>query len=645
MPSPVNSADIAAKPSSLVIALDSSKRASFHIPSNRISVLTEAFERMLGGRNVLMDFQFANMCFTLPSQKVILRNVTGSIYARKMTAIMGPSGAGKTTFMNVLCGKVDRTSGTLRISGKVAEVHHFKKLIGYVPQEDIMLRELTVRQNMMHSARVRLPSSWSAEEVGKYVDDLLVALKLDHVKHSRIGDETLRGVSGGQRKRVNIGIELAAAPVCLFLDEPTSGLDSTAALDVCRILKEISVLGFTIVAVLHQPRIEIFNKFDEVLLLAEGGSTAYIGPVTDAQPYFEAMGFVFSKGINPADVLMDILSGKGITKNDAEISAADLVDKWQVYESSKHPVGGLAVSPSTSPSSVDFHTFAPALMKERGASWIMQFIYCHNRSVLQQIATPASFALEIFVGAVAGSVMGFAISSETKYSGLFILPLTALSPATVEWLMPQVGFISQLSCGLAAGPAAVKVFSEERTVFWREASAGHKSLPYFLGKVVASTYRILLSSLHFATCFHILANPIFSLGVTYAIILVSYLGVYGLATTVSMIVRRENGALLSVVVCLFYSVFSGYAINLRQARNWGIAWLFDQSFTRWAAEAMYSESITPYSHVYMTEISAAEWGYTLNRVPFDLGMAVVSGLVWRVIAYILMIALHRDKQR
>ena len=115
--------------------------------------------------------------------------------------------------MNCLMGKIARTGGELLINGTPEEMHTFKKTIGYVPQEDIMLRELSVIENIRHSAQVRLPSSWSSERKDAFAKCVVDALDLSHVANTCIGDETTRGVSGGQRKRVNIGIEVAAAPV------------------------------------------------------------------------------------------------------------------------------------------------------------------------------------------------------------------------------------------------------------------------------------------------------------------------------------------------------------------------------------------------------------------------------------------------
>ncbi|KAJ3270614.1 hypothetical protein HDV01_007547, partial [Terramyces sp. JEL0728] len=161
------------------------KVVSVDIPvAEDLDALVQAFHKGLNGREIAMDFKFENMGLTLPSGKTILQGVSGIIKSSRMTAIMGPSGAGKTTFMNVLCGKVSRTDGKLYVSGKEAEIHEFKKMIGYVPQEDVMIRQLTVRDVLTHSARIRLPRSWTEVDIRGYVDALLVALNLAHVQGS-----------------------------------------------------------------------------------------------------------------------------------------------------------------------------------------------------------------------------------------------------------------------------------------------------------------------------------------------------------------------------------------------------------------------------------------------------------------------------
>lgn len=172
-----------------------------------------------------LAFNYKNLRFQTRKGKTILSDVTGSISRGELLGIMGGSGVGKSTFVNTLMGKQRAASGsTLKINGWEKDMSKYRKLIGYVPQDDIILPELTVRENILHSARIRLPTSWKDRAIQDHVDSLIACLQLAHVQHSRVGDARKPVISGGQRKRVNIGIELAAAPMAIFLDEPTSGL-------------------------------------------------------------------------------------------------------------------------------------------------------------------------------------------------------------------------------------------------------------------------------------------------------------------------------------------------------------------------------------------------------------------------------------
>eukprot|EP00732_Lithocolla_globosa_P002347 Lithocolla_globosa_v1_NODE_1518_length_2517_cov_9.259139.p2 type:complete len:184 gc:universal NODE_1518_length_2517_cov_9.259139:1909-1358(-) len=172
--------------------------------------------------------------------------MSGSVLPGRVTAVMGPSGAGKSTFLSVLMGKVSNFTGETRINGEKRKISDFKKLIGFVPQEDVMLRDLTVYENVSFAAKTRLSSNVAYHEVEAHVRRTLEALDLMHVAHIIIGDELRRGISGGQRKRVNIALELVGVPVAMFLDEPTSGLDSAAALHVCQTLHMMATTGLTV---------------------------------------------------------------------------------------------------------------------------------------------------------------------------------------------------------------------------------------------------------------------------------------------------------------------------------------------------------------------------------------------------------------
>ena len=198
-----------------------------------------------------------------------------------------------------------------------------------MPQEDVMIRNLTVRDNIGFSASYRLPATMTYAETQDVVNETLLSLGIDHVQHSIIGDERERGVSGGQRKRVNIGIELAALPKVLFLDEPTSGLDSTSSTTLTKQLKQIAVeRRMTIAAVIHQPSMATFHEFDDLLLLGRGGMVVYQGPVNEAVPYFASIGFNMEGPMNPADFFLDIANGAIPRDNDPGFEPPDLFRFW-----------------------------------------------------------------------------------------------------------------------------------------------------------------------------------------------------------------------------------------------------------------------------------------------------------------------------
>ncbi|CAJ1329185.1 unnamed protein product [Effrenium voratum] len=262
--------------------------------------------------------------------RCILEGVTGEFRPKKMAAIMGPSGAGKTTFMNAICGRAyyGTVTGQIRVNGKVSSIAEIKQLRGFVPQDDIVHEQLTVREQIYYSARLRNAEGTPKAAIEHIVEDVLNVMQLLDVQHSIVGDVEKRGISGGQRKRVNIGLELASRPTILMLDEPTSGLDSTTALDIIRSLKRLTAIGMTVVMVVHQPRYSLFTLFDEVLLLGLGGRTVYLDSSEGVLPYFTGLGFKMPEHENPADWFMDVISGK--VKNEANpgLKSSGLAEVW-----------------------------------------------------------------------------------------------------------------------------------------------------------------------------------------------------------------------------------------------------------------------------------------------------------------------------
>jgi ABC transport system ATP-binding/permease protein len=223
-----------------------------------------------------------------PSGNFGLQDICISEGPGKLIGIMGASGAGKTTLLNVLAGLIKPERADIRINGLDLhrETDRIHGVIGYVSQDDLLIEELTVYQNLYYNARLCF-ANLTKEEVDRKVMDLLHNLGLDQRRDLRIGNALEKNISGGQRKRLNIALELIREPAILFLDEPTSGLSSRDSENVIDLLKELSLKGKLIFVVIHQPSSDIYKMFDKMIIMDTGGYAAYYGPPVEAITYFK----------------------------------------------------------------------------------------------------------------------------------------------------------------------------------------------------------------------------------------------------------------------------------------------------------------------------------------------------------------------
>jgi len=240
----------------------------------------------------------------------VIDRLSFSILPGEMVAIMGPSGAGKTSALTTIAGYTPPSTGEVLIDGLDLYTHYdlFRRAIGYVPQEDVMHRTLTVEQVLYYQARLKFGRDVSDEEIDERIGTVLRMLDLEAQRTSLVGDEVRRGLSGGQRRRLNVAIELLSEPSLLLLDEPTSGLDARSAMQLIRQCRGLASAGRTVVMTIHQPRREAFDLFDKLLLLTKGGKLAYFGPAKEARRYFEGRSEVRPESArNPADFVLDVL--------------------------------------------------------------------------------------------------------------------------------------------------------------------------------------------------------------------------------------------------------------------------------------------------------------------------------------------------
>jgi ABC-type multidrug transport system ATPase subunit len=252
---------------------------------------------------------FENVSYHLKG-KQILSGISGAVHPGELMAIMGASGAGKTTFLDLLARKNKRGTGLgdFWVNGEQISDDDFRSAIGFVDQDDTMLPTLTVHETIMDSALLRLPKDMSWAVKAQKVEDVEKQLGIYHIRHQLIGSEegSGRGISGGEKRRVGIACELVTSPSILFLDEPTSGLDAYNAFNVIECLVTlVKSYNRTVVFTIHQPRSNIVALFDQLVLLAQG-RTVYSGPFSKCQNYFDNIGYACPPGFNIADYLVDL---------------------------------------------------------------------------------------------------------------------------------------------------------------------------------------------------------------------------------------------------------------------------------------------------------------------------------------------------
>ncbi|KAL2344926.1 hypothetical protein Fmac_006211 [Flemingia macrophylla] len=245
---------------------------------------------------------------------VLLKGISGAFRPGVLTALMGVTGAGKTTLMDVLAGRKTGgyVGGNITISGYQKKQESFARISGYCEQNDIHSPHVTVYESLLYSAWLRLAPDIDAETRKMFVEEVMELVELKPLRHALVGLPGFSGLSTEQRKRLTISVELVANPSIIFMDEPTSGLDARAAAIVMRTVRNTVDTGRTVVCTIHQPSIDIFESFDELLLMKQGGQEIYVGPLghhsSHLISYFEGIHGVnkIKDGYNPATWMLEV---------------------------------------------------------------------------------------------------------------------------------------------------------------------------------------------------------------------------------------------------------------------------------------------------------------------------------------------------
>jgi ABC-type multidrug transport system ATPase subunit len=279
--------------------------------------------------------------------KTILNSITTVFEPAKINVIMGPSGCGKTSLLQSIAGRLNNTyfskyssSGMVLLNGAIPTTSVIKSVASFVMQDDdALMPSLTVRETLRFAAGLRLPPWMSRQEKLERAEQVMVKLGLKDCADNLIGSELRKGISGGEKRRVSIAIQVLTDPKVLLLDEPTSGLDAHTATSIIDVLRTLAEDGRTVIMTIHQSRSDVFQSFDNVLLLARGGSAVYSGEGEKMLQHFKKLGFECPRTTNPADFVLDLIT-VDLHREDKEAATRERVQQiTQKWEAIRKPLG------------------------------------------------------------------------------------------------------------------------------------------------------------------------------------------------------------------------------------------------------------------------------------------------------------------
>ncbi|KAI5408719.1 ABC transporter G family member 31 isoform X2 [Lathyrus oleraceus] len=390
----------------------------------------------------------------------LLANVSGVFAPGVLTALMGSSGAGKTTLMDVLAGRKTGgyIEGDVKISGYPKVQHTFARIAGYVEQNDIHSPEMTVQESLWFSASLRLPKDVTKEKKQEFVEQVMKLVELESLRNAIVGMPGTSGLSTEQRKRLTIAVELVANPSIIFMDEPTSGLDARAAAIVMRTVRNTVDTGRTVVCTIHQPSIDIFEAFDELLLMKRGGQVIYGGKIGNQSSvmisYFQSMKGIspISSGYNPATWMLEVTTPA--IEEKIGVDFADVYDKSDQFKSVEAAIKQYE-QPSPGSKPLKFDT----LYSQN--TW-SQFVKCLWKQRILYWRNPPYNAIRMIFTILAALVLGsifWQVGAKRETTQQVLVIMGAL-------------FSSLLFLGVKNASSVQPVVSTERTVFYREKAAG-----------------------------------------------------------------------------------------------------------------------------------------------------------------------------
>lgn len=511
----------------------------------------------------------------------VLNNVSFGINSGQMLAIMGNSGSGKTTLLDVIAC---RTEGGGLISGDVYlnNVARTSTMVrgcsAYVRQDDRLLPHLTVKETLMFVAQLKLPTTFTSTQIRKRVESVINELGLSHVADSKVGGAEDRGVSGGERRRVSIGVQLLLDPSILFLDEPTSGLDAFTAHHLVETLAKLAKNNRTVLLSIHQPRSDIFELFDMVLVLSKG-EMAYFGQASNMVSYFSNLGYPCPEFTNPCDFYVDLATVDPTSEETERTSTAMVATLVQAYKDSEKELTGSSSSNKEREEKNKEHWPVLAMFRnlEHQPGPLRQFWILYRRST-RNIFEDYGYLATQFIQAVAMSiVVGFVY---------FNLGLDQSSVRDRFGMMYIIGALYPYMVVLDL----IGIYHKERSFLYFELEDRlYGIFPYCFAKVLSELPFHAFYVAVYAVPVYFIAGLKLNVDDFLTVFAILFLLVYCSRTlamfSAAVMPTFQLGCFFAQTFFSMYIMSAGFFINLDNIFD-GLKWVSSVSYLKWGFQAL-----------------------------------------------------------
>ncbi|EDO39374.1 predicted protein [Nematostella vectensis] len=498
--------------------------------------------------------------------KDIIKDVSGKFKSGELVGVLGPSGAGKSTLINVLAGyRTKFADGSIKVNGVERNLRQFRKMSCYIMQDDVLLPHLTVMESMMVSANLHLKENMPLDDKERLIKEILINLGLLETADTRLSE-----VSGGQRKRVAIALELINNPPLIFLDEPTSGLDSSSAYQCISLMRTLAHGGRTVVCTIHQPSAKLFEMFDKLYILAEG-NCLFQGPVAQLVPHMSREGLECPKYHNPADFIIEVAAGEY-----GEDVIPKLVKAWHVHMAEEKRRKSLEMSPGSDVSGDSSVSKSSTVTVATGGSpRSVQFVVLFKRAFQSILRDRVFTHLRVVSIAAVGLLIG-------------LLYLGIGNDANKVFNNTGCLFFSLLFLMFTSLMPTVLTFPMEKLVFIREHLNNWYSLKsYYLAKTMADVpFQILFPLIYCTIVYFMTEQPHEGLRYTQfvAITILTCLVAQSIGLLIGTVAPSLPTAVyVAPVTGIPVLLFSGFFVNFDTIPNY-MQWLTYVSYARYSWE-------------------------------------------------------------